>query len=190
MPPTHTRRGFLSGIAAASAAGVTRAPQAAAADGALETTSVRFFKNSGICIAPQYIAEDLLRAEGFTDIRYEKTPAPEVPTALAHGKVDFAVSFAVNHIQAIDAGSPITILAGVHIGCFELFAAEDIHGITGLMGKSVGLQAAPAALLRLLAAHVGLDPVKDIRWVTDPSPKPISCAITNATIRRSCCGRS
>ena len=24
----------------------------------------------GICIAPQYVAEELLRAEGFTDVRY------------------------------------------------------------------------------------------------------------------------
>jgi NitT/TauT family transport system substrate-binding protein len=173
MAPIQTRRGFLGGIAAAGAAGLIRAPREEAAEGTLETTSVRFIKNSGICIAPQYVAEELLRAEGFTDIRYEDTPAPQVSNALAHGKVDFTLSFAVNHIQAIDAGAPITILAGVHIGCFELFAAEDIHGITGLRGKSVGLQAAPAALLTLLAAHVGLDPVKDILWVTDPSPKPI-----------------
>jgi NitT/TauT family transport system substrate-binding protein len=173
MAPIQTRRGFLGGIAAAGAAGLIRAPREEAAEGTLETTSVRFIKNSGICIAPQYVAEELLRAEGFTDIRYEDTPAPQVSNALTHGKVDFTLSFAVNHIQAIDAGAPITILAGVHIGCFELFAAEDIHGITGLRGKSVGLQAAPAALLTLLAAHVGLDPVKDILWVTDPSPKPI-----------------
>jgi NitT/TauT family transport system substrate-binding protein len=173
MAPIQTRRGFLGGIAAAGAAGLIRAPREEAAEGTLETTSVRFIKNSGICIAPQYVAEELLRAEGFTDICYEDTPAPQVSNALTHGKVDFTLSFAVNHIQAIDAGAPITILAGVHIGCFELFAAEDIHGITWLRGKSVGLQAAPAALLTLLAAHVGLDPVKDILWVTDPSPKPI-----------------
>jgi NitT/TauT family transport system substrate-binding protein len=28
-------------------------------------------------------------------------------------------------------------------------------------------------LVALMAAHVGLDPAKDIRWVTDPSVKPI-----------------
>jgi NitT/TauT family transport system substrate-binding protein len=27
-------------------------------------------------------------------------------------------------------------------------------------------------LVALMAAHVGLDPAKDIRWVTDPSGKP------------------
>ena len=29
------------------------------------------------------------------------------------------------------------------------------------------------ARLRLMAAHFGLDPVKDIRWVTDPKVKPL-----------------
>ena len=48
--------------------------------------------------------------------------------------------------------------------------------ITDLKGKSVGLQAVgsnPHALLTLLAAQVGLDPLKDIHWVTDPAVKPI-----------------
>ena len=169
----QTRRGFLGGIAAAGVAGLIRTPRAEAAEEAMETTSIRFIKNDGICIAPQYVAEELLRAEGFTDVRYENAPAPEVSNALAQGRVDFTLSFVANHVQSIDAGAPITILAGVHIGCFELFATQDIHGITGLTGKSVGLQAAPAALLNLLARHVGLDPVKDILWVTDRSPKPI-----------------
>ena len=67
------------------------------------------------------------------------------------------------------------MLGGVHIGCYELFASEGIRTITGLMGKSVGLDAAAPALLSLLAAEVGLDPEKDIRWVTgaDPSVHPL-----------------
>ena len=28
----------------------------------------------GICLAPQYVAEDLLRAEGFTDVEYVEFP--------------------------------------------------------------------------------------------------------------------
>ena len=49
MAPIQTRRGFLGGIAAAGAAGLIRAPREEAAEGTLETTSVRFIKNSGIC---------------------------------------------------------------------------------------------------------------------------------------------
>ena len=65
------------------------------------------------------------------------------------------------------------MLAGVNVGCFELFAAEGIRGIADLKGKSVGLQGAPDSLLTLMAASVGLDPAADIRWVTDPSLRPI-----------------
>ena len=121
------------------------------------------------------VAEELLRAEGFTEIVYVDTPARVGSAKAIADRVDFTLSFAVNHILAIDAGAPITVLGGVHIGCYELFASEGIRTITGLMGKSVGLDAAAPALLSLLAAEVGLDPEKDIRWVTgaDPSVHPL-----------------
>jgi len=173
MSQTQTRRSFLTTLAVAATAGLVPAPRALAAEGALETTSVRFIKNSGICIAPQYAAKELLRAEGFTEIVFVDTPAREGAVKAIADRVDFTLSFAVNHIQAIDAGAPITLLGGVHIGCYELFASEAIHSIAGLKGKSVGLEAAAPALLSLLAAEVGLDPARDIRWVTDPSLKPL-----------------
>jgi len=72
---TQTRRGFLGGITAAGAAGLIRAPRAEAADGPLETTTVRIQK-PGLCVSSLYIAEELLRAEGFTDIRYIDPPYP------------------------------------------------------------------------------------------------------------------
>src|SRR3954463_5427631 len=42
-------------------------------DGQLETTRIRVSQIAGICIAPQYVAEDQLRAEGFTDVEYVQT---------------------------------------------------------------------------------------------------------------------
>jgi NitT/TauT family transport system substrate-binding protein len=145
-----------------------------AAEGPLETTSVRFFKSPLICsAAPQFTAEQLLRAEGFTDIAYIEATRREFPQAFADGRVDFSVTFAVNHIQAIDHGAPITILAGVHAGCYELFAREGLDSITELKGKKVGLQAGSPALLKLMAAQVGLYPEKDFEWVIDPKVKPL-----------------
>jgi NitT/TauT family transport system substrate-binding protein len=44
---------------------------------------VRITKNQGICYAPQYVAEELLRAEGFTDIRFVDVPPPEISAAIA-----------------------------------------------------------------------------------------------------------
>jgi len=63
------RRRFISGLAAAGAAGLLRAKRAEAADGPLETTTVRLVKPA-LCVSTLYIAEELLRAEGFTDTLY------------------------------------------------------------------------------------------------------------------------
>ncbi len=175
MSLMQTRRRFLTTLSLAGAAGFVCGPRALAAEDALETTTVRLAKNPGICIAPQYVAEELLRAEGFTDIRYVDGP-PGATEPVAHGKVDFDTNYASNYVRAIDAGEPITLLAGEMVGCFELFGNEGIHSITDLKGKSVGIQALGTnyhALLTLMAAQVGLDPIKDIRWVTDPTVKPI-----------------
>jgi NitT/TauT family transport system substrate-binding protein len=170
----QTRRGFLGGVAAAGAASLIRAPRAAAAEGSLETTTVRLQKPA-LCVSSLYIAEELLRAEGFTDIRYVDAPMGTTEP-VARGKVDFAPLYASDCVREIDAGEPLMLLAGVMVGCFELFGNEGIRSITDLKGKSVGIQAVgsnPHALLTLLAAQVGLDPARDIHWVTDPSVKPI-----------------
>ena len=174
MPARQTRRRFLITLSGAGAAGLVPTPRGLAAEGSLETTSVRLFKSSLICsAAPQYAAEELLRAEGFTDIAYTEAARNELPQVFADGKVDFTVTFAVNHLLAIDRGAPITILAGVHAGCYELFAREDLDSITELKGKQVGVQAGSPALLKLMAAQVGLDPEKDFQWVIDPKLKPL-----------------
>jgi len=176
---TETRRRFLTTLSLAGAAGMLHAPRLPAADGSLETTTIRLAKNSGICIAPQYVAEELLRAEGFTDVRYVVTEAGITQTeAIGRGDVDFSLNFAAPLIIPLDAGTPITVIAGVHVGCFELFGKEGIRGIADLKGKKVGVQglgSGPHVFLAAMAAHVGLDPVKDIHWVinTDPSLKPI-----------------
>ena len=64
----------------------------------------------------------------------------------------------------------------MHVGCFELFASDAIRGIGGLRGRSVGAQSLGSSaqvFLGALAAGIGLDPARDIRWVTDPSPRPL-----------------
>ncbi len=136
-------------------------------------------RSPALCICPQYVAEDLLRAEGFTDVPYVDVPmaAAGVP-ALASGMVDFHVSYASLFVQAIDDGAPITLLTGVHVGCYELFAHEAIRGVGDLKGKTIGVQALGSndnllLVLLLMAALVGVDPKKDVRWVIDPKVKPM-----------------
>jgi len=90
--------------------------------------------------------------------------------------VDITSAFSPTYLMAIDAGLPITIVGGQHIGCFELFAREGIRSIPDLKGKNVGVQALGSSqhmFLSTMAAYVGLDPVKDINWITSSSPRPI-----------------
>src|SRR5262249_57393644 len=96
--------------------------------------------------------------------------------ALANAGVDFSPVTPWWLATRIDSGDPslrVTTLAGLHIGCFELFATEGIRSAADLKGKSVGLKSAAPLLLSLMAAHVGLDPKADLRWITDPALKPM-----------------
>src|SRR5712672_1023335 len=174
---TPNRRRFLATLTATAAASLIGPPNSKAQDRGLETTTVRIGKIAGICIAPQYVADELLRAEGFTDIRYVavETGIPGA-LALARSEIDFTTNYTPPLIITIDAGEPITIVGGEHIGCFEVFAREGIRSIPDLKGKAVGVQALGSSqhvFVSSMAAHVGLNPAKDIRWVTSSSPKPM-----------------
>ena len=158
MTMMQTRRRFLTTLSLVGAVGLLRVPRTLAAEGELETTSVRIAKNFGICIAPEYLAEELLRAEGFTQVQYVDA-APHLPLqAIGRGGADFLVSTVMSFITAIDAGDPITMLSGVMVGCYELFGNEAIRGISDLKGKSVGvpfLGSGPHQYVTLMAADVG-----------------------------------
>ena len=134
----QTRRRLLMGLAFAGA-GLVDAPQLLAGEGGPETTTVRLAKKIPVlCNAPQYIADELLRAEGFTDIQHVTMSPVVMAEAIGRGDVDLSLHFVALLIPAIDAGGAITMLAGVHVGCFELFANEDIRRIRDLKGKRVG----------------------------------------------------
>jgi NitT/TauT family transport system substrate-binding protein len=175
MPLTQTRRRLLTMMSLASVANLICSPRLLAAEGPLETTSVRLRTDRSICIAPMLVVEELLQAEGFTDVRFVEIPATLSP-ALANAGVDFSPVTPWWLATRIDSGDPslrVTTLAGMHIGCFELFARQGIRSAADLKGKSVGLKSAAPLLLSLLAAHVGLDHKADLRWVTDPALKPM-----------------
>ena len=167
----QTRRRFL---AALSMAGAMGARSTFAAEPPPEVTAIRIAKPTSICIAPQYVAEELLRQEGFTDISYVATDA--VPRSIVRGDTDFSLNYTPPFIMAMDAGGPLTLLAGVMVGCFELFGGAQIRRIADLKGKAVGVQSlgsSPHIFLSIMASYVGLDPQRDIRWITSASPKPM-----------------
>jgi NitT/TauT family transport system substrate-binding protein len=166
----QSRRDFLAGASMAAAAGVLGARASLADDGPPETTTVRlprFFPAS--CEIPQFVAGELLRAEGFTEPRFvEGDSGVDSSQWLARGELDFDWNYAATHIASIEAGVPITVLAGMHSGCLELIANDSIRNIADLQGKKVGVYAsssAPHVLVSLMATYIGLDPTRDIEWV-------------------------
>jgi NitT/TauT family transport system substrate-binding protein len=166
MQMTQSRRDFLASASLAMA------------EGPLETSTVRLLKESGVCDAPLYVAEELLRADGFSDVRYVHIEKNNTDAGMvADGKLDFSQSYAPEALRQIDAGKPVTVLAGVHPGCHELFAREPINGITDLKGRRVAVPEeigyANRLILSVMAISVGLDPAKDIAWVTGPGATPI-----------------
>ena len=148
-------------------------------EGALETTTVRIFANRpGICVAPQYIAEPLLHAEGFNDVRFVGlTATTGAPAAEAVGlrRRRFHRELCRTSGHRDRWRRAITLLSGVHVGCFELFGNEGVRSITDLKGKSVGVQGLGSSqhvYAASMAAYVGLDPTKDIHWAINPAVEP------------------
>jgi NitT/TauT family transport system substrate-binding protein len=170
------RREFLGSTlltALATATGVPRA--ASAAEPPPETTKLRLLKTGSICWAPQYIADDLLRGEGFTEVTYVDMPTGAVSSRLAAGEADMSLNFVGPNIIRIEAGDPVTFLAGVHVGCFEVVATERIQRIRDLKGKVVAvasLNGAEHVFFASIAANVGLDPRKDITWLAPEPDRP------------------
>ena len=92
--------------------------------------------------------------EGFTDVQYVVSDAGIGQSrALARGEVDFSLNFAAPLVIPIDAGEAISIIAGVHSGCFELFGNEGIRSIADLKGKTVGVQEPGCIPARLPGDH-------------------------------------
>src|SRR6516164_9183609 len=114
----------LAAAGIAGAATLTGACRTRAEEAPPETASVRllYWKNDATCVAPLDILDDLLRDEGFADVRYVQAADTDIAAeAVAHGKADFSQDFAAVTMLSIDAGAPALMLAGVHPACFELF---------------------------------------------------------------------
>jgi NitT/TauT family transport system substrate-binding protein len=179
MPIVQSRRHLLTNVAAAGAtgfvglgaAGLYGGRKSVAAEPPPEVTTISFEKDFATCIAPQ-AAEYLLRSEGFTDIRYVDPGSEWTGEVIARGAVDFGRTYAASFIAGMEAGLPITVLAGLHLGCIELFGRTDIRALADLKGRTVGISdknIEDEALVRVIVGLVGLDPTKDIHMVSGNS---------------------
>jgi NitT/TauT family transport system substrate-binding protein len=172
MPFQFSRRAILANLGAIGAFSLASSPSLGLeALPRPETTTVRLprWLNGSYCWAAEYLAGELLRQEGFTDLHFiQGDPKLDHSAWMAEGLTDFSINYPPNHIAQIDTGLPIKVIAGLHSGCLELIAKEWIETIPDLKGKRVGITALGSSahmMLSLIAAYVGMEPTKDIDWV-------------------------
>jgi NitT/TauT family transport system substrate-binding protein len=114
-----------------------------------------------ICLAPVYLAEELLRMEGFTS-EYVDIPNTRDMEVLASGAADFA-SLGIESFIGVDAGKPVVAWRVFTRAAWNF--AKDGSAIRDLKGKPYpSAESAAGHVYRQPAAYVGMDPERDINW--------------------------
>ncbi len=150
------------------AAALLGLPRSAAAEPPPETKKIRLVKVPAICLAPEYLAEELLRLEGFSEVEYVSVEQTGDPDLLWTNRADISPHAPPHLLPSLDAGKPIVALAGLHGGCYELFANERVRAIRDLKGKRVAVSTMEGLeyyYVAAMVAYVGMDPRKDVIWV-------------------------
>jgi NitT/TauT family transport system substrate-binding protein len=171
---SSSRREFVGRLTLAGVTGfLGMRTVSAAAEPPPETTKIRLARTSSICRAPQYVAEELLRSEGFTDVQYIAwRGTSEATKAVAAGDADITMQYIGPTIMQVDAGLPVVVLTGIQPGCFALFGTEGVRSIRDLKGKTVAVSdigSSDHTFIASMMTYVGLDPRRDVRWSTLPT---------------------
>jgi NitT/TauT family transport system substrate-binding protein len=167
-----TRRAFLGGVTLAGTAGLLGLyPRLVAPEPPPETTRLRVGRLPGICGAPLVVAEEFLPGEGFTEVQYVDLTGSSYPKATAAGEIDFGSNFIGPTLARLEAGDPLVLLSGTHVGCFELFVREPVRAVRELKGKTMAVRqlgSTEHTFISSILAYVGIDPQKEVHWVAHP----------------------
>ena len=166
------RRAILRALAAGVIGSGIGARPGFAAEPPPETTRIRLnrYPFDVACVAPQWVAEELLRAEGFEKVEYVSIKGDG--DLMAAGKIDMMFLDAPGLIQAVDEGQALLGLGGMHGGCYELFGNAQVRSVLDLRGRTVAVSTKGRhAFVAAMASYVGLDPRKDLRIVLTPDAK-------------------
>jgi NitT/TauT family transport system substrate-binding protein len=131
-------------------------------------------------VVAQYVAESFLREEGFETVEYVPiSKIADVGWKTASGEVDFAMNFAATAVVTIDQDPRLSVLAGMHVGCFELVARDEIPSVGDLRGRrvavtQVGSDAADYNFIAGIFRHVGIDVNHDVQFVEGTAAESIA----------------
>lgn len=168
--PSLTRRGFLSGTTALGATSILGWPDISRAEPPPEIKKIRLAHDIAVCYAPQYLAEEFLALEGFTQVERIKVPTSTALADLDSGDADMTMEATPALVYAIDRGAKFVILGGIHAGCYELFGHDNVQSLRDLKGKRVSvydtLGGSDHILLSSMLAYVGINP-NTVTWVPD-----------------------
>jgi NitT/TauT family transport system substrate-binding protein len=116
------------------------------------------FRRGNICQGLLFLAKEALHQEGFTEVQYVvKATVAEYFQAVASGEGDISMQF---------AAPAIVFLAGLHVGCMELFGTDKIRAIRDLKGKTIAgpaLRSSQHILVASMLAYVGIDPRNEVK---------------------------
>jgi NitT/TauT family transport system substrate-binding protein len=128
-----------------------------------------------ICLAPQLLAADLMRIEGFTDVEYVDVRVNRLSSEVATGRADLSMVATPEVIPVIDSGAPVGVIGGIHAGCYELFGNDSVRRVRDLKGKRISISAtgSPEQIyVSSIAAYLGMNPRTDLHWVVaDSTPE-------------------
>ena len=161
------RRDFLARSAALAGASLLPFSASVRAEPPPEIKKIRFLHDPSICIAPQYLAIELLRLAEFAELPIVDNDPALGANSIADGRADFGMYDVPMLIPMLDTGKSVVVLAGIHAGCWELFANPRVQAIRDLKGKTIAISATESSehiYIASMLAYVGLNPKKHVNW--------------------------
>ena len=134
---TVNRRDFLAQAAALTGGSLLSFSNAARAEPPPEVSRIRVAKIPAICLAPEYLAEEMFKLEGFTQVEYPELNRLDTQSLLLEDVADISVSTPPDLLPLWDTskGKGVIALAPIHGGCYELFVLDPERAARYIVAK-------------------------------------------------------
>src|SRR5260370_38950263 len=139
------------------------------------------------CEPPIFVAYEngFFEEEGL-DVELVKTDWDGLQAGLGLGRFHANHTLLMYILTPLESGLDVKITGGVHTGCLRIQAGikTDIMTVADLKGKKIGISgmgSPPFLYASRVLARAGMDPKKDVDWVTYP-PDAMGLALDQGMI--------